>query len=218
VIRESGLEELLRNSGIEARSCEADRMRAFVALLRRWNTRVNLVGSLEWEVLGRLLGEALWAGGLLPVGAARHLDIGSGAGFPALPMAIRRPESLFDLVESRERRAVFLETAVSSLGLANVRVVPARIEDFLRGTAARYDRVSWKALRLSKRAGAMLLDRTHEEVAFWLFHGKDLPCEDSSWWEAHMKLLRCAGSPAGGGWQMSIYGRKQRAPVSRETG
>ena len=66
---------------------------------------------------------------LLP-GGARVVDVGSGAGLPGLPIAIRRPDVSVDLVESLRRRTAFLTEAVDMLGLVDqVRVIRGRAED-----------------------------------------------------------------------------------------
>jgi 16S rRNA (guanine527-N7)-methyltransferase len=64
------------------------------------------------------------------------IDVGSGAGFPGIPLAIAWPDTAVILLESRERKAGFLETVVRELGIRNVRVVCARLEDHGR---------AWKA-------------------------------------------------------------------------
>ncbi len=61
------------------------------------------------------------------------LDVGSGGGLPGIPIAIAWPETRVVLLESRERKAGFLEQAVRLLGLRNVRVVCARLEDYGAG-------------------------------------------------------------------------------------
>jgi 16S rRNA (guanine527-N7)-methyltransferase len=64
------------------------------------------------------------------------LDIGSGAGFPGIPLAVVWRTSTVTLVERREKKAAFLERAVRELGLKNARVVPSRLEDFDAGSRA----------------------------------------------------------------------------------
>jgi 16S rRNA (guanine527-N7)-methyltransferase len=58
------------------------------------------------------------------------LDVGSGGGLPGIPLAIAWPETRVVLLESRERKAGFLESAVRTLGLKNARVVCARLEEY----------------------------------------------------------------------------------------
>ena len=74
-------------------------------------------------------------------------DIGSGAGFPGLPLAIARPGVAFDLIESVRRKCEFMEAAARQLGLERVTVVNSRAEDWARGEAReRYDAVLARAL------------------------------------------------------------------------
>jgi 16S rRNA (guanine527-N7)-methyltransferase len=69
---------------------------------------------------------------LLPhLGEARTLiDVGSGAGFPGIPIAIARPDVQVTLLDSSHKKGTFLEQARTELGLANVRVVCERVEQF----------------------------------------------------------------------------------------
>lgn len=61
------------------------------------------------------------------------LDVGSGAGFPGIPLAVLWSETSMTLLEGREKKAAFLERAVRELDLKNTRVVPARLEDLAAG-------------------------------------------------------------------------------------
>ena len=61
------------------------------------------------------------------------LDVGSGAGFPGIPLAAVWPTAAVTLLERRERKAGFLERAVRELGLKNVKVIPSRVEDLAAG-------------------------------------------------------------------------------------
>jgi len=94
-------------------------------LLLRWNQKMNLtrITGLQDAVRYR---ESLYLAAQLPEGPLRIVDIGSGAGFPGVPVAIYRPDCTVDLVESHQRKAVFLREAARNL--TNVRVLPQRAE------------------------------------------------------------------------------------------
>jgi 16S rRNA (guanine527-N7)-methyltransferase len=83
------------------------------------------------------LADSLVALELEEVRRARAIaDVGSGAGFPGLPLAIALPEADLALVESNGRRAAFLERAVTATGIADARVVKARVEEWADGLGA----------------------------------------------------------------------------------
>src|SRR5258706_15685238 len=97
-------------------------------LLLRWNAKLNLTRMDSVEEATRLhYCESLFLGNRLPAGPLRIVDIGSGAGFPGIPVAILRPECRITLVESHKRKAVFLAEAVRNL--ANAKVVTDRAEN-----------------------------------------------------------------------------------------
>jgi len=209
--------ELMQARGLPRGSAAYERMRLYVERLAGWNERVNLVGSATWGVIGPLLEEAIWAASLYPDGSARHLDVGSGAGFPALPMGILRPDLEITLVESRARRAVFLESVISELALPNARVVHAAVEELRTTEGEAWDGVSWKAVRLGRRALERICAGCDRETRFWIFHGRDVPVAAGAWWEGRMELERRLRCPARSGWRLSIYRRRACADVSRET-
>src|SRR6266404_8786605 len=94
----------------------------------RWNKVINLtrIERIE-EVIDRHYAESLFVGANLPCGSLRIADLGSGAGFPGLPIAILRPQCLVTLIESHQRKAVFLKEA--SRSIPNIRVLAKRAED-----------------------------------------------------------------------------------------
>lgn len=102
------------------------RMEAHYQLILRWNKKMNLtrITKLE-EVVIRHYGESLFLAVHLPL-RVRVVDIGSGAGFPGLPAAILHADSSFHLVESHQRKAVFLREATRDL--TNVEILPVRVE------------------------------------------------------------------------------------------
>lgn len=101
---------------------------AYLAELDRWRQTTNLTGQLSAEALADHALEALVASPLI-ANSDRVVDIGSGAGFPGLPLAIARPAVGFTLVEPRGKRAAFLRHAIRALSLPNVQVAEARIEN-----------------------------------------------------------------------------------------
>jgi 16S rRNA (guanine527-N7)-methyltransferase len=101
----------------------------YLQLLERFNAKMNLIGPMEpAEVVDSLFCDSLVVGIVAEV-RGDVLDVGSGAGFPGLPLAIMWPEARFTLVEPRQKRSQFLEIARRRLGVDNVDVVRARIED-----------------------------------------------------------------------------------------
>jgi 16S rRNA (guanine(527)-N(7))-methyltransferase RsmG len=108
-------------------------------LLQQWNTRMNLtrIESLE-EVVRLHYCESFFLGAWFSEGPRRVVDIGSGPGFPGIPVAIFRPDIEMTLLESNSRKCVFLRE--SSRGLANVRVLNLRAEQC-------HDRFDWVVSR-----------------------------------------------------------------------
>lgn len=206
------LQELSAEFGL-APGCEASvRLQKYLGLLRKWNARINLTASTDWEALGWLFAEALWAARLYPPAEKRHLDIGSGGGFPALPMKIMVAGMRLCMVESRARRAAFLETAVEDLGLEGVEVFGGRIETFLENrTAESFDIVSCKGIKVSREALALLEKRSGPATRLWVFHGAALPFADPHEAERRLRLEERHASPARPGHYLSVY------HVSRET-
>src|SRR5258708_27769416 len=106
---------------------QLDLLEGHYQLLAKWNERINLtrIRSLE-DAVHLHYCESLYVGILLPAGSLRVADVGSGAGFPGIPLAILRPELKVTLIESHQRKAVFLREAAR--GLANVSIIPGRAE------------------------------------------------------------------------------------------
>jgi 16S rRNA (guanine527-N7)-methyltransferase len=111
----------------------------YLNLLLKWNARTNLTAIRDpEEIVRRHFGESLFAASHLPLEkpgssipaseAITLLDIGSGAGFPGLPIALLRPGVQVTLAESQNKKAAFLREAVRTLNLPNVEVWAARAE------------------------------------------------------------------------------------------
>jgi 16S rRNA (guanine527-N7)-methyltransferase len=111
--------------------------------LERWNARINLTAIRDREkMLARHIFDSLAARPMLT--GRTVLDIGTGAGFPGLPLAIVEPDRHFVLVDSNNKKIRFVEHAVRQLSLDNVTAVKARAEDFAPGE--RFDTVIARAV------------------------------------------------------------------------
>jgi len=107
---------------------QIDALESHYNLLIHWNARLNLtrIESVEDAVKLHYC-ESLFVGTKLPAGPLRIVDVGSGAGFPGVPIAILRSECVVTLVEAHKRKGVFLREA--SRNLKNVVVVTDRAEN-----------------------------------------------------------------------------------------
>lgn len=119
-----GLEQL----GIVVDAQTQQKMLAYLALLQKWNKVYNLTAIRQPEqmVSSHLLDSLavlphLWRG--------RWLDVGCGAGLPGLVLALMRPDWAFTLLDSNSKKISFVQQAVIELGLRNVSVCCARVED-----------------------------------------------------------------------------------------
>lgn len=127
----------------------ADAAQAYVRLLLEANQRMNLTRLVEPADVARLhLLDALSALPLVDAAGVRlAVDLGSGGGMPAIPLALARPGVEWVMVDSVRRKAAVLESFVEELGLGNARVVAERAEDLGRNPVhrERYDLATARA-------------------------------------------------------------------------
>ncbi|HSW40173.1 MAG TPA: 16S rRNA (guanine(527)-N(7))-methyltransferase RsmG, partial [Acidobacteriota bacterium] len=155
-----------------------EQLAAYRNFLEKWNVRINLTASTDWSALKPLFHESLWASKKYPEKTIKHLDIGSGAGFPAIILKIMHPALEIDLVESRGKKAAFLETIIYELGLSTARVHCIRLEEYLGEKANKqWDCVSWKAIKLNDNHILQLKRQVHRDAQLWMFHGRELAVE-----------------------------------------
>jgi 16S rRNA (guanine527-N7)-methyltransferase len=116
-----------RGLGIELDAAQERALLAHLDLLDEWNQRMNLTAIRERPAqLTRHVLDSLTVRPYLQ--GARIADVGSGAGFPGIPLAVIEPQRHFALIESTGKKCRFLEHVCDALGLANVEVVQARAE------------------------------------------------------------------------------------------
>ncbi len=123
----------------------------YVTLLKKWNQTIPLTSIEEdAELVARHFGESIFAGSLLTFGLSRLADVGSGAGFPGLPLKIAFAELEVTLVEPNAKKCAFLREVQIALGLSGVEIVRRRYEEFA-AVPASFDFVCARALGGYKR-------------------------------------------------------------------
>lgn len=173
---------MLARVGIEISADEESRLARYLGMLFATNERINLTRIEPASAWRRHVVDSLAL--LAPLasieGLARAVDVGSGGGLPAIPLAIARPDVAWTLIESTGKKARFLEAVARRLGLANVGVVAARAEDVAHGPLretfdvatsravgglAELVRISVPLLRIGGLMLAIKGERAAEEVA-----------------------------------------------------
>ena len=183
-----------RALGLELSGEQASRLLAHLDILDDWNTRMNLTAIRDRpsQVTRHLLDSlSVWP----YLRGGRVADVGSGAGFPGIPLAIVEPGRQFALIESTGKKCRFLEHVRDALGLANVAVVQARAEAYK--PAARFDTVLARAVgpisELVRLAGPLVVGGGRLLAMKGRFPEDELAKKLSGWKVAAVQRLSVPG-------------------------
>jgi 16S rRNA (guanine527-N7)-methyltransferase len=138
---------------------QLEQLLAYLDLLLKWNAKTNLTAIREPEqIVRRHFGESLALAEMVDelAGIETSADLGSGAGFPGLPLAIFCSEIKVTLIESQNKKATFLKEVVRTLDLSNVSVMNQRAEE----VALKFDLVTLRAVERFTQAlmvGSLML-------------------------------------------------------------
>lgn len=213
---EASLKKLLQKWGIPLDSHEAECILQYLGLLQKWNSRINLTASSDWESVGFLFEEAIWASRFYGNDISSHLDIGSGAGFPAIILKIMNPSVILELVEAREKRAIFLEMVFAALKLKNARVSNCRIERHLQNSQqGSWDCISWKGIKLTSESLRLLSGLCNANSQIWMFHGNAFAAENPKDVEKFFDLRQREQFPGKISWFLSVFHVKRITDVAR---
>ncbi len=121
----------LHQMGMEISPASVDRLDIYFAELKKWSRKINLIAKSagDEQIVEKHFLDSLTLLPLLGDAGSHLLDIGTGAGFPALVCKAACPELAVTLVEPREKRVSFLGHIVRTLGLEEVRILSCRVED-----------------------------------------------------------------------------------------
>lgn len=141
----------------------------FLAELDSWRRRVNLTGRLSSEELVSLAVESALGAPLLP-SAGTVVDVGTGGGFPGVPLALLRPDLPVIWLEPREKRSAFLRHVARTVPVANAVVQVARTENlpasaFDFATSQAVGMESLMPLQFLRPGGGLLLWTTETDAA-----------------------------------------------------
>lgn len=164
----------LSNDNLRFDDAFYEQIKRYKAHLFKWNRVHNLTGAKDENQIDGFIHDALYPITFLPK-INRAMDIGTGAGFPGMILAIALPDTHFTLVEPLAKRASFLQYIKADLGLKNVKVKQCRVEEL---DPQKYDLITSRAvtdtqmlLELSRpfcAAGSLLLfykgERVYDEV------------------------------------------------------
>jgi len=124
-----------RRAGVTISPTLAAKLEAYFKLLTAWNTKMNLTGLDLAEqgpaAIDRLLVEPLVASKHVTAPVTRMIDIGSGGGSPAIPLALALSSPHLMLVEAKARKSVFLREALRALEMSEAEVATSRFEELL---------------------------------------------------------------------------------------
>lgn len=157
--------------GIKLSARQLAQIRDYVELLVLWNRTVSLTAIEDpTEIVARHFGESIMAAAVVPIQKGRLADVGTGAGFPGLPLKIACPELELVLLEPNQKKCAFLNEIKRRLDLKNVEVSRSRFEQYAPSPSSAFDLVCSRALgdyrRLLRWAENVLA--SSGKVVLWL--------------------------------------------------
>lgn len=147
-----------------------EKIDGFATILLEWNKVHNLSGSFTKESVFAQVYDSLFPMSFFDGFKGGILDIGSGAGFPAIPLAIAMPSVNFTLVEPSKKRVSFLNYLKIKLKLNNVTIIDKRIEECEKKI---YNTITSKAVMDADKLLALVGDMMDENSVMLLYKGRD---------------------------------------------
>ncbi len=121
---------MLAEKGIEATDAQLAQFRIHYDLLLKWNAKTNLTAiRTPEEILRRHFVESAYLTKAVEFGAGTLVDVGSGAGFPGIPVKVLCPQTRVVLVESIQKKAAFLKEVARAIGVSGLEVTASRAEE-----------------------------------------------------------------------------------------
>ena len=176
----------------------AEQLLIYLAEWRRWNAKINLTAETdEYSIIDRHIRDSLqYARAVAP--GTRVVDIGSGAGFPGIPLKVALPSLEMVLVENQRKRANFLKNVIRSMQLQGLRSVHSRVEDLGDSFQNKFDFIVLrhvKDFKASLEMGRALLC-PEGRIVIQKEAGASSPEPESLHFHSEIPLIRPGRSPS----------------------
>lgn len=187
---EATIRKALHEFQISVDAHQVVQIQEYIKLLLKWNDKVNLTAIRDpLDILYRHFCDSMFAGTVVKMDKCRIADIGSGGGFPGLPLKILWPESTVVLVESNVKKATFLAEVVRTLELKNTQVLVSRYEE-LGEEIAPIDYICARALGdfvpFLNWAASQKVDVMH--ILLWVGERDVAEVQQQKVWEWHIPI------------------------------
>lgn len=146
-MNETKFKELIAQKGLVLTDAQMNQYKQYLFLLQEWNEKMNLTSIIEEEaVYEKHFYDCLLSIDQIDFNDKSLLDIGAGAGFPSIPLKIAFPTLKLTVLDSLQKRMIFIEEVVKKLDLKDVNIVVSRAEDYALKNRETYDIVTSRAV------------------------------------------------------------------------
>ena len=145
-ITDKAITLILGEYGVAATPALCLAIQKYISVLLRWNDKISLTTITDpLDIVRFHFGESMFGAAAVPIKEGRLADVGTGAGFPGLPLKLLLPSVYLFLIESNAKKASFLSECIRGLDLRGVEVYRGRFED-IKPAENRFDFVTARAL------------------------------------------------------------------------
>lgn len=172
------LQKSFQQAGFFLSEDQEDAFLRYARLLEEWNSRINLTAITEFEeVVHKHFLDSVYPFLLLkPQGVTCLLDLGSGAGFPGIPLKIIFPALEITLLDSLNKRVLFLNEVINSLKLEKIKAMHGRAEDLGKNKLYReqFDLVTARAVAPMRVLAEYCLPFARVGGSFWAYKSENM--------------------------------------------